>query len=223
MPRRSFERIRGDLDLSRYLKSFDQLVQPWDSNACFDVPAPLELEIGSGKGLWLRSAASRSPDHNFMGIEVSLRYSTVTAAKLCKAGLTNAVAVCADAAKVLNELVPDNVFEAVHVYFPDPWWKKAHRKRRILRAEVLKLIEAKLIPGGTLHFWTDVEEYYLSTLELIAAETSFEGPFPVDHPFIADDMPDSESDITKFNTHFERRTILNDQPVYRSRFTKKQL
>lgn len=221
MPRQSFDRIRGDLDLSRYLKNYEQLVRPWDSNAYFASSAPFELEIGSGKGLWLCSAAQRTPDHNFMGIEVSLRYATITAAKLCKKGLTNAVAVCADAAQVLRELISDNQLYAVHVYFPDPWWKKAHRKRRIMRADVLKMLEAKLIPGGTLNFWTDVEEYYLATLELIAAETALEGPFPVEHPFAAVNDPDPDSDISQFNTHFERRTILNDQPVYRSRFTKK--
>ena len=60
---------------------------------------------------------------------------------------------------------------AVHVYFPDPWWKKRHHKRRVMTEQSVKDIERILTPSGTLHFWTDVEEYFHGTLELLAAHT----------------------------------------------------
>ncbi|MDO5579709.1 MAG: tRNA (guanosine(46)-N7)-methyltransferase TrmB [Planctomycetia bacterium] len=230
MARRSFASIRGDLDLMHHLKGYEELIRPWSPNIYFEKAAPLELEIGSGKGLFLRKAAMEQPDHNFMGIEVSLRYAMITAAKLCKAGLKNAISVNADAAKVLGELVPRDSLEAVHVYFPDPWWKKSHRKRRILRVEVLQMIEFTVRPGGKLHFWTDVQEYYESTLELIAQHTTLEGPFPVeveDDPIVENEIENDSADLEKlnpdcFHTHFERRTRLNHKPVYRSFFIVKE-
>lgn len=214
MGRRSLPHIQGTWDVTSCLKTRDELKEPFDPSSFFSRPAPLELEIGSGKGLFIRNAAANNPDHNFLGIEVSYRYALISAIGLSKRGVSNAVMLNEDAAKVLAESIRANSLEAVHVYFPDPWWKKSHRKRRILRADVLTLIEKSLRPGGTLHFWTDVEEYYLSSLKLIAQTTSLTGPFPVEEPPANDDMD--------YLTHFERRTRLNDLPVYRCRFVKSE-
>ena len=120
--------------------------------------------------------------------------------------------VCGDAALILREMIPNDTLAAVHVYFPDPWWKRAHRKRRILRAEVLQLIESRLASGGSLHFWTDVEEYFISTLDLLAKTTTLQGPFDVPEPEAEDDMD--------YHTHFERRTRLHGEKVYRTIFRK---
>ena len=94
----------------------------------FDRDAPLEIEVGSGKGLFLQSAASTNPDHNFLGIEIATKYARFAAARLARSGLPNAVMVHGDAQPIFAELLPDNSLAAVHVYFPDPWWKKRHRK-----------------------------------------------------------------------------------------------
>ena len=74
--------------------------------------------------------------------------------------------VSGDALRVFHELIPDDSLAAVHVYFPDPWWKKRHKKRRVMRESFLRDVERTLQPGGQLHFWTDVEEYFRTTLEL---------------------------------------------------------
>ena len=118
----------------------------------------------------------------------------------------------ADAAKVLREIIPLNSLADAHIYFPDPWWKKAHRKRRIVRPDVVSMIEARLERGGRLHFWTDVKEYFDSGVEIIKLSTSLVGPFNIPERPAADDMD--------FLTHFERRTRLGDKPVYRSYFVK---
>lgn len=215
MARRAVRTIDKDLDLSQLLKTPEELPKPWNSEAIFGRIAPLELEIGSGKGLFLRRAADRFPAHDFLGIEIGQKYARFSAARLFgreQHGHPNAVMVCGDAAAVLREWIPENFLEAVHVYFPDPWWKRAHRKRRILRTEVLKLIESRLRPGGSLHFWTDVEEYFNSTLKLLAANTALLGPLevpetPAEHEF-------------DYRTHFERRTRLHGEKVYRSEFRK---
>lgn len=186
MGRRSFATITRNLDVTPRLKKEEELPRPWSPEALFGRAAPLEFEIGSGKGMFIRKAAEANPDHDFLGVEVSYRYALISAAGLVKAERDNALMICADAAKLLAEWVPPASLTAVHVYFPDPWWKKSHRKRRIIRSDVVRLIENRLLPGGKLHFWTDVEEYFRSALEIIRNETSLTGPFPVPDPELSD-------------------------------------
>jgi tRNA (guanine-N7-)-methyltransferase len=102
---------------------------------------------------------------------------------------------------------------AVHVYFPDPWWKARHRKRRVMNRLFLDSAARVLQPGGTLHFWSDVQEYFQSTLELIGQHAGFEGPYPVD------ERP-AEHDLD-YRTHFERRMRLHGEAVYRAEFRRK--
>ena len=191
----------------------DDLPNPWDVEKLFGRTAPLELEIGSGKGMFIAKAAGQSPQHNFLGIEISLKYARFSAARLIRQHRNNAIMVCGDAALVLRETIPSDTLAAVHVYFPDPWWKRAHRKRRVLRGEVLQLIENRLMPGGVLHFWTDVEEYFTSTLDLLAETTALQGPFDV--------LEQEATDEMDYRTHFERRTRLHGERVYRVMYRKK--
>ena len=212
MSRGAVRTIPSEIDLSRFLKTPTDLPVPWNAAAIFGRSAPLELEIGSGKGLFIRSAAERVPEHDFLGIEIGAKYARFCAAGIARLALPNAVMVCGDAVKILEESIPDDVLEAIHVYFPDPWWKRAHRKRRILRAEVLQLIERRLCPGGSLHFWTDVEEYFRTTLKILAQTTTLQGPFEV-----ASKEAEHEFD---YRTHYERRTRLLDEIVFRAEFRK---
>jgi tRNA (guanine-N7-)-methyltransferase len=214
MARRAVKTISENLNLSHVLKKPDELPNPWTSETVFTCQAPLELEIGSGKGLFLSRIADQLPEHNFLGVEVSHKYARFSAARLCNRENRNAVIVCGDAASILKEQIPEDFLEAVHVYFPDPWWKRAHRKRRILRLEVLQLIECRLRPDGIFHFWTDVEEYFLSTLNLLKVGTSLLGPFEVPEK-------EAEHDLD-YRTHFERRTRLHGERVYRTTFRKPQ-
>jgi tRNA (guanine-N7-)-methyltransferase len=210
--RRSAKTIDPITDLSSIFKMPDDLPKPWDAEKLFGRTALLELEIGTGKGLFITRAAEQYPMHNFLGIEISVKYARFAAARLIRQNRTNAAIVCGDAALVLQEKIPNDTLAAVHVYFPDPWWKRAHRKRRILRTEVLQLIESRLAPGGSLHFWTDVEEYFTSTLTLLAKTTALQGPLDVLEREAEDDMD--------YRTHFERRTRLHGEKVYRAEFRK---
>jgi tRNA (guanine-N7-)-methyltransferase len=212
MGRRALRKLKTPLDLSRQLKRFEDLPLPWDPQPLFGRQAPLAVEVGSGKGLFLRSAAAAQPATDFLGIELAGAYAEHAAARLIAAGLNNAVVVAADALRVFAERLPDGSLTAVHVYFPDPWWKQRHRKRRVMRESFLRDIQRTLQPGGSLHFWTDVEEYYRSTLALLAATTQLEGPLPVPQSDPRHDMD--------YRTHFERRTRLEGSPVYRAEFRK---
>lgn len=211
MGRRALRKIDPGLDLSRHLKTLDQL-RPWNRQALFGRRAPLEVEVGSGKGLFLRTAAPARPDADFLGIEIAAKYARFAAASLAKRNIANAVVVVGDAVRVFDELLPDGALAAVHVYFPDPWWKKRHKKRRVMRVSFVRDIERTLEPGATLHFWTDVEEYFHATLDMLAAHTRLEGPRQVP------EAP-SEHDMD-YRTHFERRMRLDGETVYRAEFRK---
>ncbi|TWT94748.1 tRNA (guanine-N(7)-)-methyltransferase [Botrimarina colliarenosi] len=220
MGRRAVRNIHQGLDLTGKLLEFDELPNPWENAASlFDVDRPLEIEIGSGKGLFLRQATSWRPEHNFVGIEIAYKYARYAAANLIRDGRTNGVVVAGDGLRVFRELIPDASLEAVHVYFPDPWWKARHRRRRVLNEAFLTDVGRTLRPGGVLHFWTDVQEYYLTTLELIDELRAQPTPLPLDGPHPVPEPAPSEHDLD-YLTHFERRTRQNGEPVYRSEFKK---
>lgn len=212
MGRRAVPKIDPNLDLSRHFLSVDTLPRPLTGEALFGRTAPLEIEVGSGKGLFLRNAALACPAHDFLGIEVAFMYARFASAGLAKRDLPNAKMANGDALRVFAEMVPDSSLAAVHVYFPDPWWKKKHRKRRVMREGLIRDIERTLLPDGRLHFWTDVEEYFHESLELLAAHSRLVGPLPVP------ETP-AEHDLD-YRTHFERRMRTTGLPVYRSEFRK---
>lgn len=212
MGRRSVRKPDPQLDLAGYLLEVEQLGQPLDAAALFGRVAPLEIEVGSGKGLFLQTAAQKYPDTNFLGIELAAKYARHAAGRLAKYRLTNGKLIAGDALRVFREHLSGECADAVHVYFPDPWWKKRHKKRRVMTAEFIRDLHRVLKPGGTLHFWTDVEEYFQTTLDLIAAESLFSAPIAVPESAAEHDLD--------FRTHFERRMRMHELPVYRSQFRK---
>lgn len=247
MPRRAVRAVHRDHDLRGVLLEHDDLPAPWDPGKVFGADradAPLEVEIGSGKGLFLRGAAAASPGRNYLGVEIAYKYARYLAACLVRDGQTNARVLAGDGARLLSAVLPDASVAAVHVYFPDPWWKKRHAKRRLMvNPPFLAAIGRVLAPGGELHFWTDVREYYEAALAVLAElrqapalastrDASAAGPpsggspsggsapggLPLEGPF---DVPETPAEHEMdFRTHFERRTRLNDQPVFRARYVK---
>jgi len=131
---------------------------------------------------------------------------------LAKDELPNAIMVHGDAQRIFSELLPDESLAAVHVYFPDPWWKKRHHKRRVMNERFVREIARTLAPGGALHFWTDVRERFDAILELIAEHAQLVGPLEVP------ERPAEHS--LDYRTHFERRMRISKQAVYRAEFRK---
>lgn len=213
MGRRALKSVDPALDLSDFLFTLDELPAPLVAHEFFGRTAPLEIEVGSGKGLFMQTACESQPERNFLGIEMARKYARHAAGRLAKRELANGKMISGDGLRLFREFLTDESVDAVHVYFPDPWWKDRHRKRRVMKPDFLRDIQRVLIPGGSLHFWTDVEEYFRTTLDLIAAEVSLEGPLPVT------ERP-AEHDLD-YRTHFERRMRMHGEPVYRSEFRKR--
>ena len=129
-------------------------------NEFFGNDLPVELDIGCGRGLFLFNAAVTTPDTNFVGLEIDYREGRRTATRLMKQNLPNARVIGGDGTSVLASMIEPGTVQAAHVYFPDPWWKKRHRKRRIFNFEFTHLLARILKPGGFVHHWTDVADYF---------------------------------------------------------------
>lgn len=134
----------------------------------FPYTKPLVLEIGYGMGNSLLHMAIHEADKNFIGIEVHPPGVGHLVNEAGKLQLDNLRTFCADAIDVLNDCVADNSVTRIQIYFPDPWHKKRHHKRRIIQPAFVELVSRKLEPGGLLHLatdWQNYAEYMLETLQ----------------------------------------------------------
>lgn len=136
----------------------------------FGNETPTEIEVGSGKGAFLVAAAEANPGTNYLGIEIDRALQLYVATRLAKRGLRNARVAGIDARRLFRERVPAASVRAVHVYFPDPWWKKRHQKRRVWTPEFAADCVRVLAPGGRLYVATDVADYDVIIRELLDAQ-----------------------------------------------------
>lgn len=143
---------------------------PLDLAAPFGRAAPTVVEIGFGMGVATAAIAAARPDENFIGIEVHAPGVGSLCKLIAEAGPANLRIVQHDAVEVLRDMVPDASLAGVHVYFPDPWPKKRHHKRRIIQPDFVALVAGKLATGGYVHCATDWEEYAHWMLEVLEAE-----------------------------------------------------
>lgn len=212
MGRRSLPKINPDVDFSNHLGFVEDLKNPFDPQSLFATPQDLEIEVGSGKGLFMLNESGRVDDRNFLGNEIARKYCRFAAYRLAQKERSNGYMMSGDGLRMFREFLPDQCAVAVHVYFPDPWWKARHRRRRVMRQPLIEDIQRVLKPGGIFHFWTDVEEYFEETTGLMKEYSDLSGPHHVAEP-------PSENDMD-YRTHFERRMRKNDHPVFRSQYHK---
>ncbi len=133
----------------------------------FHRAAPTQLEIGFGDGEALLDLAEKNPERNFIGVEVHRPGVGRLLLQLHARQLTHVRVFCEDGVGVLSRAIPEQSLEAIHLYFPDPWPKKKHHKRRLIQAAFLNLIAAKLQPGGRFYFVTDWRPYAIHTRDLL--------------------------------------------------------
>jgi len=125
----------------------------------------LELEIGCGHGGYAVAFGQRCPDRALVGIEQRRKFATMVSAKLVRRGLANVLVLCGDGRLMAPRLFAAGSLSAIHVHFPDPWWKRRHLRRRLVDDRMSVLLLRLLRPGGLLDFRTDVERYALEAVE----------------------------------------------------------
>ncbi|AYP22108.1 tRNA (guanosine(46)-N7)-methyltransferase TrmB [Pantoea agglomerans] len=141
--------------------------EPVDLPALFGREAPVTLEIGFGMGASLVTMAQNTPHQNFLGIEVHAPGVGACLAAAKEADVQNLRVMCHDAVEVLEKMIPDNSLRMVQLFFPDPWHKARHNKRRIVQVPFAELVMRKLKLGGVFHMATDWEAYAEHMLEVM--------------------------------------------------------
>ena len=143
---------------------------PIDFTAAFDRNAPCILEIGCGMGETTVAIAAAHPQNNYLGIEVHSPGVGSLLKQIMQGELSNLRVVQHDAVEVLRDMIPLASLAGIHVYFPDPWPKKRHHKRRLIQPPFVHELALRLAPDGYLHCATDWEEYALQMLDVLSSE-----------------------------------------------------
>jgi tRNA (guanine-N7-)-methyltransferase len=146
--------------------------QPLDFRSVFGRDAPTVLEIGFGMGDATAQIAAALPGTDFIGIEVHAPGVGALLKRIGELGLTNLRLVQHDAVEVLESMIPPQSLAGVHVYFPDPWHKKRHHKRRLIQPQWIGQLVTRLAPGGYLHCATDWHPYAEQMLQVLGAEAA---------------------------------------------------
>lgn len=201
-------------ELAPYLLDVPDPPRPLDWAVVFGNGHPVEIEVGFGKGLFLLNAAQAVPGVNFLGIEIVRKYQLLAAARMAKRGLRQVRLVKADARTFLRDCVAAGSVQAVHVFFPDPWWKKRHWKRRVFTPEFAVQCARILRPGGRLHVVTDVADYFAVMQELLARHT----------PLAALPLPpvNTPAHDLDYLTNFERKFRKEGRPIYRGLYERRE-
>lgn len=167
---------------------------------------PVEIEIGFGKGMFLVSSAAARPETNFLGIEIERKYVLFSAARVARRQLANVRLACTDARWLLGKRVAEASIAAIHVYFPDPWWKNRHRKRKLMTRDFALECVRVLQVGGRLHFITDVADYFAATQQMLKEAPALEALEP--------------GNAAEALTNFERKYRLEGRTIYRAWYEK---
>lgn len=186
---------------------------PLDFTALFGRPGSVHIEIGTGKATFLVSQAKAEPRLNFLGIEWASKYYRWAVDRLGRHGLANVRVVRADAADFIRRHIPDDSVACLHIYFPDPWPKRRHHKRRLFQSHNVTHLVRCLAPTGRINLATDHAEYLRQIKAVMAAfdnqltETEFIRP--------AAARPGEYT-----GTNYERKYLKQDRPIYTAAWKK---
>lgn len=168
-----------------------------------------EIEIGFGKGRYLLRRAAEDPDRRFLGVEIASQYYRMARDRAAKRGLDNMALIRGDALYLMVAALHPGWASAVHVYFPDPWPKDRHHKRRLFDPETVDLVLGLLRPGGTLWFASDFLEYGALVRDILA-----------DHPAVdLDEVTEPWEDGAR--TNYEAKFIEEGRPIIRLGATRR--
>jgi len=184
------------------------IVDRLDPARLFPHSQPLEVDLGSGDGTFIAQYAQRRPDRNFLAVERLLGRLRKIDRKGLRAGLVNLRLVRIEASYLLEYLLPPESVEALHVYFPDPWPKRKHRKKRLVNERFTELAAQALRPGGAVYLRTDDEDYFAQMTAVFAANRQFQ---------LAETPIDIAGIITDFERDFRDKGVTTSRAVYQRR------
>ncbi len=173
----------------------------------FGRAGPVHIEVGAGKGTFLLNQARAQPGNNFLGIEWARKYYRHAVDRIGRWGLTNVRIIRTDAAAFLADFIPDNSVECFHIYFPDPWPKKRHHKRRFICPANLEHLVRCLRTGGQLKIATDHADYFEQIKTVLTARN--EKLQEIDF------LPTAGAEASEWvGTNFERKYLKDQRPIY---------
>jgi tRNA (guanine-N7-)-methyltransferase len=152
----------------------ESAVQPLDWRGVFSREGPVEVEVGIGKGRFLLAAAAARPDVLHLGVEWANKYLRVAEDRALKRGMSNVRFLRADARDLVHRAIASASVSAYYVFYPDPWPKKRHHKRRFFRPDTVDHLARTLVEGGALHVSTDHTEYWEAIVAVLDAHPAFE-------------------------------------------------
>ena len=186
------------------------ILERLDLAKLFPESRPLEVELGSGDGSFLAEYARLHPEHNFIGVERLLGRIRKLDRKGRRAGLANLCALRIESSYFLEYLLPPRSVAALHIYFPDPWPKRKHRRHRLINERFPGLARQALAPGGTIYLRTDDQNYFEQMVAVFAACPDFQ---PVETAVELSTL------LTDFERDFQARGIGTLSAAYRLRET----
>jgi len=189
----------------------EALGRPLEWSVLFGNDHPVELEIGMGKGTFITEQARARPEVNFFGIEWARWFWRSASDRLRRNGCLNARTVRAEAGFFLAEFVPEASLSVLHIYFPDPWPKSRHHKRRLIQPKFMPLVQRVLAPGGRLQVVTDHKDYF----EQIEATVNGSGLRVIEY-----NRPGSAGEGEFVGTNFERKYRREGRPFFAIAATK---
>ena len=168
-----------------------------DLSAAFGRAAPHILEIGFGMGEGLAEIAAANPENDYLGVEVHTPGVGALLKQVGERGLTNVRVIQHDAVEVLTKMLAPASLDGIHIFFPDPWHKKRHHKRRLIQTPLVQLLASRLQSNGYIHLATDWQDYAEQMLTVLSAESQLQNT-------VADYAPRPD---TRPLTKFEQRGI----------------
>ena len=166
------QRRAYETHLGRYGVAYSD--EPLDLQQLFGRAAPCVVEVGSGMGETTVAIAAAHPENDYIALEVHTPGVGSLLKQITEKDLTNVRVIQHDAVEVLEHMIPPEVLSGVHIFFPDPWPKKRHHKRRLVQPEFVHLVATRLRVGGYVHVATDWAEYAEHILQVLSAEPMLE-------------------------------------------------
>lgn len=174
----------------------------------FDTTRPLEVDIGCGKGRFLSARAAAHPEVNFLGLDRLLVRLRKTGSKIVRSDLTNVRLLRIEAAYAIEHLLPPNSVTTFYIWFPDPWPKRRHHRRRLFTADFLKALHERLTSHGCVHIATDHQDYFREIMECFVRDDGFDR--------LETFVPSEEE-----QTDFEREFLAQGLPIGRASFRRR--